>query len=69
MSESEEPFHGLSAFHILYEGTDGGRYLRGQDIWVASPKGRWLFNLEGDGAFFNKLTDDYSDILNNIQFL
>ncbi len=69
LTQSDEPFHGLPAYLLTYDGTTGGRYVKGEDIWVVSPKARWLLNIEGDGPLFNRLTLEYHDILNNIQFL
>ncbi|HVO32854.1 MAG TPA: hypothetical protein VMU17_03005 [Elusimicrobiota bacterium] len=69
VSESEEPFHGCPALTLAYDGNRGGRFVKGEDLWVAGPRGRWLINIEGDGPLFNKLGDDYRDIMNNIQFL
>jgi hypothetical protein len=70
LSETDEPFHGLSALQFNYEGNrSDGRVVRGTDVWVATPKGHWLFSVEGDITFFNHLTSDFNDILNNIQFL
>ncbi|MFA5975806.1 MAG: hypothetical protein WC859_06510 [Elusimicrobiota bacterium] len=68
-AESDEPFHGLPAFHLEYDGTLDGRFVRGRDVWVCSSKGRWLLNLEADGAFFVELSDDYRTILNTIEFI
>ena len=38
VGQSEEPFHGLPAFELVYEGTQDGRFVRGQDIWVFEPQ-------------------------------
>jgi hypothetical protein len=67
-SESEEPFHGLPAFHLDYEDTEDGRFIRGQDIWVWSPKARWLINVEGDSRLLRQLADEWKGILSNIHF-
>jgi len=67
-AESEEPFHGFACYRLMYEGTIDGRFVRGQDLWVAGPKGRWLINLEGDGAYFRQMTDPWQKILNGITF-
>jgi hypothetical protein len=67
-AESDEPFHGLPCNRLIYEGTIDGRFIRGQDLWVASPRARWLISLEGDGAFFRQLTDQWQGILNGIHF-
>jgi hypothetical protein len=69
LQATDDPFHGYPAYEISYDGTKNDRYVRGQDIYVASPHGRWLFNMEADGRLFNKLTDNYRSILNDIQFL
>jgi len=69
LSESEEPFHDLPAFRLDYEGLNKDREVRGQDLWVASPRARWLFNMEGDASLFVQLADNYRSILNNVQFL
>ena len=68
VSESQEPFHGYPCFRILYEGTIDGRYVRGQDFWVSSPKARWLISLSGDGSFLRQRSDEWQGILNGIQF-
>ncbi len=69
LHESDEPFHGLPAYALAYDGKRGARFVKGQDLWVASSRGRWLFNIEGDGPLFNKRTNDYRDIMNQVQFL
>lgn len=69
LQESEEPFHGYPAYHLTYEGTNEGRYVRGQDVWVRSPKARWLINAEGDGPLYRQKADELRTILNDIQFL
>lgn len=66
--ESEEPFHGYPAFHLAYEGTIESRFVKGEDVWISSPKARWLLNMEADGRLFRDLAEDYRTILNNIQF-
>jgi hypothetical protein len=68
-AESDEPFHGLPCFRLSYEGTLDGRFVRGQDLWVAGPRALFLISLEGDGAFFRQSADQWQRILNNIQFL
>jgi len=68
LSESDEPFHGLAALRLEYDGQKGARYIRGEDIWVASAKGRWLFSMEGDGVFFRGLMADYVTLLNDMDF-
>jgi hypothetical protein len=68
-SETEDPFHGYPAFQINYEGTIDGRFVRGKDLWVASPKARWLISLEGDGAFFRQNTTLWQGVLNGLSFL
>jgi len=67
-ADSEEPFHGLPCYRLTYEGTIDGRFIRGQDLWVSSPRARWLINFEGDGSFFRQLTDQWQGILNSIHF-
>jgi hypothetical protein len=67
--ESEEPFHGLPSFQLQYEGLSGDRTIKGQDIWVVSPKARWLFNVEGDVSLYNHLSDQYTEILKDLQFI
>lgn len=69
LSETDEPFHGLPARVITYEGTTGARVLKGTDIWVLSPKGRWLFNLEGDVSLYNSLSESIQELLNHIEFI
>jgi hypothetical protein len=54
---------------VHYEGSQNGRVVKGVDIWVLSPKGRWLFNVEGDVSLYNSLTDAYADLLKNIEFI
>jgi hypothetical protein len=67
-SESEEPFHGLPAFQLVYEDTVDGRFIRGQDLWVWSPKARWLINVEGDSRLLRQLSEEWHGILSNIHF-
>jgi hypothetical protein len=67
--ESEDAFHGFPSFQVQYEGLLGERVIKGTDIWVLTPKGRWLFNLEGDVSLYNSLKDDYSLLLKNIEFI
>lgn len=69
VSETEEPFHGYPAFHVAYEGTTGGRFVKGEDLWITSPKARWFINVEADSRLFRDLAEDYRTILNDIQFL
>jgi len=69
VSESEEPFHSYPCIRFFYEGTLGGRFVRGQDLWVASPRGRWLFSIEGDGPLLRKMANEWQGILDGIQFL
>jgi hypothetical protein len=68
VSESEEPFHGLPAFQLIYEDTVDGRFIRGQDLWVWSPKARWLINIEGDSRLLRQLSEEWNGILSNIHF-
>jgi len=68
LSESDEPFHGLPAFRLVYEGTVDGRFVRGQDLWAKSAKARWLISLDGDGALLRQLSGEWQGILNGIQF-
>jgi hypothetical protein len=65
---SEDAFHGLPSFRVEYDGQKGRRYIKGTDLWVATPKGRWLVGMEGDGPFFRNLTSDYNMILNDMDF-
>jgi len=67
-AESDEPFHGFPCYRLSYEATLDGRFVRGQDLWVASPRARWLISLEGDGAYFRQLTTQWQGILNGITF-
>jgi hypothetical protein len=67
--DSNDPFHGLPAFQVQYEGMLNDRVVKGMDIWVISPKGRWLFNVEGDVSLYNSLADQYEQILKNIEFI
>jgi hypothetical protein len=66
---TEEPFHGLPSIQASYEGAPGERFVRGQDIYVFSPKGRWLINMEGDAPLLRQTAGSFSDILNDIHFL
>lgn len=66
--EGDEPFHGLPAYQIVYEYSDGARFVRGQDIWVVSPKARWLISIEGDSKLMRQLADDWQTILKTIHF-
>ena len=69
LTETEEPFHGHPAFRVAFEGYRKGRYIKGVDLWVASPKARWLISLEGDGPLFNRLGGDFRKILDEFEFL
>ncbi len=69
VSETETPFHGFPSLQVQYEGEFKDRLVRGRDIWVLSPKARWLFNLEGDVSLYNSRSNDFEQILNAIQFL
>ena len=68
VSESEEPFHGLPAFQLVYEDTVDGRFVRGQDLWVWSPKARWLLSIDGDSRLLRQLEPEWQGILSNIHF-
>ena len=68
VAESEEPFHGLPAFHVAYEDTVEDRFIRGQDLWIWSPKARWLINIEGDSRLLRQRQDEWQGILSNIHF-
>ncbi len=68
VAESEEPFHGLPAFQVNYEDTVEGRFIRGQDLWIWSPKARWLISIEGDARLLRQLQDEWQGILSNIHF-
>lgn len=67
-SESEEPFHGLPTFQLVYEYADQGRFFRSQDLYVQSPKGRWLISVEGDSRLLRQRQDDWQDILHHMHF-
>lgn len=64
--ESDEPFHGFPCFRLTYEGTIDGRFVRGQDLWVSSPRARWLISLDGDGVLLRQLAGEWQGILNGI---
>ncbi len=66
--QSDEPFHGLPAFRLAYEGAQEDRFVRGQDIWVTSPKARWLISLDGDSRLLRQLNDEWQGILSDIHF-
>lgn len=66
--EFEDPFHGLPAYQIVYEYADLGRFIRGQDIWISSPKARWLFSVEGDSRLMRQMAEDWQGILRGIHF-
>jgi hypothetical protein len=68
VEQSEEPFHGLPAYRLAYEGTTDGHFIRGQDFWIFSPKARWLINLEGDSRLMRQLSDEWQGILSDIHF-
>ncbi len=68
IAESEEPFHGLPAFQVTYEDTVDERFIRGQDLWIWSPKARWLISIEGDARLLRQLQDEWQGILSNIHF-
>jgi hypothetical protein len=68
IAQSEEPFHGLPALQIVYEGTVDGRFVRGQDLWVSSPKARWLISIDGDSRLLKQLSDEWQGILSDIHF-
>ena len=67
--DSDDLFHGLPAFQVRYEGMLNDRVVKGMDIWVISPKARWLFNLEGDVSLYNSLADQVEQILKNLEFI
>jgi hypothetical protein len=67
-AESDEPFHGYPCFRLTYEGTIDGRFVRGQDLWVSSPRACWLISLDGDGVLLRQLADEWQGILNGIHF-
>lgn len=67
-AESEEPFHGYPAWDVEWQGYRAQRFVRGRDIWVVTPKARWLISLEADGSLSHKLEDDYRRILAGIEF-
>jgi hypothetical protein len=69
VQDAEDAFHGLPGYKIQYEGMLKDRVVKGIDIWVLSPKGRWLFNVEGDVTLYNSLTAQIEQILNNIEFI
>jgi hypothetical protein len=67
-TDSDEPFHGFPCYRLTYEGTLDGRFVRGQDLWVSSPRARWLINFEGDGAYYRQMTNQWQGILNTMHF-
>jgi len=66
--ETQEPFHSLPAFQITYEDTVDGRFIRGQDLWIWSPKARWLVSLEGDARLMRQLAPEWQAIFSNMHF-
>lgn len=68
ISESDEPFHGYPCFQLTYEGAVDDRFVRGEDLWISSPKARWLISLEGDSRLLRQLSDEWQEILNGIHF-
>jgi len=68
IAQSEEPFHGLPALELDYEGTVDGRFVRGEDLWVSSPKARWLISVDGDSRLLRQLSDEWQGILSDIHF-
>lgn len=68
-AESEEPFHGYPAYRVAFEGYRKTHFVKGVDLWVVSPKARWLISIEGDGPLFNRQADDYRRILDGFEFL
>ncbi len=66
---SEEPFHSYPAIRVGYEGSKGDRIVEGQDIWVVTPKGRWLINTEGDVSLASGMGRRFEEILQGLQFL
>ena len=67
--DREDAFHGYPSFQVEYEGMLKDRLVKGRDIWVLSPKGRWLFNVEGDVSLYNSLTEQIQGILKSIEFI
>lgn len=67
--ETDEPFHGHPSLQVAYEGAQNKRFLKGRDIWVYTPRGRWLINLQGDSRLFRERLNDFRDILDAIDFL
>ena len=68
-TESDEPFHGFPCYRLKYEGTIDGRFVRGQDLWGASPKALWLISIEGDGAYYRQLSDQLAGRFKRNSFL
>ncbi len=66
---AHEPFHGLPALELSYEGSPGSRLLKGHDIWVFGRQSRWLINIEGDSKLYRARWNDFRDILSAIDFL
>jgi hypothetical protein len=68
VSESDEPFHSYPCYRVTYEGTVDGRFVRGQDLWISSPKAQWLVSLEGDTKLLRQLSDEWQAILSGMHF-
>jgi hypothetical protein len=64
-----DAFHGYPSYVVEYEGRLNDRVIKGMDIWVLTPKGRWLFNVEGDVSLYNSLTDAYKTLFDAIEFI
>jgi hypothetical protein len=69
VSETEEAFHGYPSLQVQYEGQQDNRVIKGRDIWVLSPKARWLINMEGDVSLYNAIAAPYDQILNGMEFI
>jgi hypothetical protein len=68
-AETDAPFHGYPSFQFAYEGSPQGRFIRGQDIWVASPRALWLISVEGDSVLMRQIQEELEPLLAGIQFL
>ncbi len=68
-AETEEPYHGYPSFQLSYEGTVKGRFVRGQDIWVFSPKAIWLISIDGDAPLLRQMAEPIEQLLEGIHFL
>ncbi|OGR89357.1 MAG: hypothetical protein A2992_08120 [Elusimicrobia bacterium RIFCSPLOWO2_01_FULL_59_12] len=67
--ETEDAFHGFPSFQVRYEGMLKERVVKGIDLWVLSPKARWLITLEGDVTLYNSLAEQFDQILKEIEFI